>query len=75
MNKQINFRTIGFLGPNWKKALGASFEWPEYPGVPCKEVYVNRTTGGKIVRRFNVMGELIFSNEQKYGYELPQKMY
>ena len=51
--------------PNWRKVESESLKWPT-TNKPCKEVFRSLQTGHIITRRFNEMGDLIFSNESKF---------
>jgi len=55
---------ISSLGPAWTMLKGEGFNWPENPDIPAKQVWQNFLTGDRIVRRFNMEGELISSTSE-----------
>ena len=49
----------------WKREDNECLKWPSN-NVICKEVFVHIYTGYRIIRRFNELGTLIFSNEDSF---------
>ena len=51
--------------PRWERVDSECLKWPSN-NLTCKEVFRQIHTGHKIIRRFNEIGTLIFSNEDNF---------